>query len=123
MTSLIRCVILMVFSIAGTIWKMNKIAIILICIWMSLKMYSQPIPCDSLIFNNDSIKFKLILITPMAGQQRHSDKTFYVDMSLSTKTKTCLLSLDSSFWISHLYDPRTDWATNAILHYIFNVGF
>jgi len=69
------------------------------------------------ILNNDSIKYKIILKTPSVKEPAPGG-VFRVWIKLPKESKDYFITRDSAYWIRHLADSNTDWATNLVLYYL-----
>ena len=101
---------------------MNKIVIIvfLSLFFFDLKTFSQGQLKDKHLFDNDSMKFKISWTTPSVESMRKKTKTgAFVELYLTKDIRDSLMRLDSTFWIGHLVNDSSDWATNLILYCLY----
>jgi hypothetical protein len=86
-------------------------------------MYAQFDSVENKVFNNDSIKYHIAHVTPSV--YRNPDVVigmYFVRIDnpkISNEFKEYLLKKDTTFWIGHLYNNQSDWATNLILYSIY----
>ena len=99
---------------------MNKIVgLALLSCWFGLGSYAQAAENGRQLFNNDSIKFELLWISPSVESMAKKTKTgTFVELYLPKYVRDSLLKNDQKFWIDHLVGDSTDWATNLVLYYL-----
>ena len=72
-------------------------------------------------FSNDSVKYHILLVSPSALSKRGpATMRYVVDIDMTEKERKFLMKKDTAFWQAHLADSRTDWATNIILHCLYD---
>jgi hypothetical protein len=73
------------------------------------------------LINNDSIHFNLISAGGgVYATTEHQFRTRYIELYLDTSLRKYFKKLDTTFWMIHLEDDRTDWATNIVLYYLYD---
>ena len=82
--------------------------------------FSQVDSLRAKIFNNDSIRFELRFYTVSATtQKKHPVSSHRIIVEMSTRLRQVLFEKDSLFWVTHLSDSTSDWATNLILYDLY----
>jgi len=97
---------------------MKKIISITVFVLLITKVYAQLDSLENKVFNNDSIQYKIVFTSPYPGSK---DQVVHwrVKLKLSQAVIGSLLNKDSCFWIKHLRNERSDWATNLVLYSIY----
>ena len=100
---------------------MNKIITVIIIFFFSVsRLFSQQDSLEAGLFNNDSIHYDITFLTPTASSYKKDPIIKrYVTLEITKETKAHLLKKDSVFWISHLSNDQTDWATNLVLYFLY----
>jgi hypothetical protein len=88
---------------------------------LSLRSNCQNRSFDTSFIKNDSITFEIIQVTSTAQMDKSHVGKFgkFVDIPMNADTRDYLEKKDSVFWIAHLKDDETDWATNLVLYYLY----
>jgi hypothetical protein len=70
-------------------------------------------------FNNDSIQYK-VSFTSYNLVDKNSDKVshYHIKIDMPNHLEKYLIVQDSTFWMNHLLDTSSDWATNLVLYYL-----
>lgn len=102
--------------------NMNRIIIYLTFLTIiSLRSHCQKHSFDTTSITNDSFTFQIVMATPTAQMEKEHKGKFgdFVEIPMNANTRDSLEKLDSAFWIAHLNDEKTDWATNLVLYYLY----
>lgn len=71
--------------------------------------------------SNESVKFRLLFVSPSAVSKKGPPVAQYVVSILMTnKERERLRKMDTAFWYSHLNDTNTDFATSLMLHHLYH---
>jgi len=100
--------------------KMKKFIAFIVCsVILAQKSYSQVDSLETMLLCNDSIHYDIALVTTFNPRDPNQLNGRFVDIRMKKTVRKLLLSKDSAFWISHLENARSDWATNLILYCLY----
>ena len=83
----------------------------------SLKSFSQIDTTN--LFNNDSIKYTIVKVSEKGNSSLVKVSFHYIKIDISKELKKYLFKLDDGFWLKHLSNETSDWATNLLLYYLY----
>jgi len=76
---------------------------------------------DTSFLKNESIKFKVILITPnITNKTERKSSQNLVRIEMPDSIRNFLLLQDGAYWMRKLNDNKSDWAANLTLYYLYN---
>jgi hypothetical protein len=96
--------------------------IILPLLFAGISGYSQFDSLEHKYFNNDSIHYDVIYVSHsvLSKEPNHISK-HYISLQMSKAYRDYLLERDTAFWLERLRNDNSDWATNLILYYLYDI--
>ncbi len=81
--------------------------------------FGQADSIERRFFNNDSIHFEILFISPGVGLDYNPPTAMnYISILLAPGEREFLRKKPLSFWMDHLRNDSSDWATNLVLHHL-----
>lgn len=83
-------------------------------------VFSQVDTVTKKYLNNDSIRYFIVTKSSRARSFTERTPTMeYVGIEMNLKTYNSFLKRSEDFWLSHLRDSSSDWATNLVLYNLY----
>jgi hypothetical protein len=93
---------------------MNRSLVILGLILISSNLNSQ-----SFNFDNDSVKYQIIIKTKDLNSTENKNGVYFVKMNLNKTLKDSLKCKRFDFWMVKFNNENQDWAATLVLYYLY----